>query len=90
MNYEEFLKEEAINGARLKTIASHRSILRNANEFKPLNTEWKKEDVNQFILDLQKEYKTGSVEVYKIVIKKYWKWAGKPEMVLSSLRLLIL
>jgi integrase len=80
-SYDKFLKEEAINGAKPKTIATHRSILKNADKFKSLGNKWDKDDVNDFILRLQEEYKVGSVEIHKGLIKKFWNWDGKPEIV---------
>lgn len=75
-----YLKELKINGKSKNTQIYYESILKEANRYKPLD-KWDKEDVTNFILSLQDKYKKGTIEAKKAVIKKFFGWAGKPEIV---------
>lgn len=58
------------------------SIIRVINAFKPLDEEWTKDDVTNCILKLQQDgYKPNSLDTYKIVIKKFFHWQGKKDIV---------
>ncbi len=63
------------------------NALTEANNYKPLN-EWSKNDASAFILHIQgkksrfnKNYKVGTIEQFKLMVRKYFRWAGKPEIV---------
>lgn len=77
---QNFLNEHKINGKAEKTLEYYRSILKEANEFKLLS-DWSKDDVNGFVLHLQSKNKKSSVEVKKGIIKNFFTWMGKPEIV---------
>lgn len=78
---DEFLKELDINGKKKKTQNLYRSILKAANEYKPLH-EWNKNDVNNYILFLKKEkYNTSTIEMNKIILKKFFKWCKKGKII---------
>lgn len=76
----EYLTELKINGKSKNTISTLESVLKEANDFKPL-TKWSKDDTNTFILSLQEKNKKSSVELKKAVLKKYFTWAGKEQIV---------
>ncbi|VVB95112.1 Tyrosine recombinase XerA [uncultured archaeon] len=78
--YEEFLKHQKLNGASANTIKNYTSILKAANEYKPLE-QWTKEDVTNYILSLEKDYSKATIELRKTVFKTLFKWYGKPEIV---------
>jgi len=78
--YAEYLKEYKINGKGQNTLIYYESILKEANRYKPF-AEWDKGTVTDFILSLQDKYKKGTIEAKKAVIKKFFQWAGKPEIV---------
>jgi integrase len=50
------------------------------SEFKPLD-EWANGDAIKYILKLQKTSKPSTVEAAKIIMKVYFKWLQKPEVV---------
>ncbi|VVB85444.1 Tyrosine recombinase XerA [uncultured archaeon] len=50
------------------------------NEFKPLD-EWANGDAIKYILKLQKTSKPSTVEAAKIIMKVYFKWLQKPDVV---------
>ncbi|NJD52980.1 MAG: site-specific integrase [Candidatus Methanoperedens sp.] len=75
-----FLQEEEVNYIKPNTIQTHRSILNRAEKYKSLS-EWDKNIFNQYIIDLQKRSKRGTVEITKSILRKYFVWLGKSEMV---------
>lgn len=82
---QKFLDEEKINGTKPNTIRTYISFLRKADEFKAeeggLSEAWTRDDINAFIRSLQDEkYAATSIEVAKGIMKKFWRWAGKPEI----------
>ena len=80
MTFEEFLKDEEVNSIKASTIAARRSLLKRANKYKSFS-EWDKEVFNQYILSIQKTCKIGTVEMTKSTLRKFFNWAGKPEIV---------
>lgn len=78
--YLEYLNELKINGKSPNTISYQESILKEAENFNPLKI-WTKEDVNRYFLHLQQKNKKSSVEVKKAVLKKFFTWVGKEEIV---------
>jgi len=76
----QYFKEEQINGIANSTLKNLKCFFGKANEFKPLDS-WNKNDVNDYIINLQKDYKKGTVELSKRRLKKFFKWAGKSDIV---------
>jgi integrase/recombinase XerD len=68
------------NGLKESTITTYRLNLEPMNGFKPLE-KWKKDDAVKYILKLQETSKPSTVENAKIIMKLYFKWLGKPEIV---------
>jgi integrase/recombinase XerD len=84
---QDFLNELKINGRGKQSIYLYNHALTEANNYKPLN-EWNKNDASSFILYLQekksrfnKNYKVGTIEQFKLMVRKYFRWVGKPEIV---------
>lgn len=77
---EKYLKEQKANGLKPNTLQQNQIYLSKANDWKPIN-QWTKDDATAYILKLGEEYKRSSIEIQKAMIKKYFKWLGKPEVV---------
>lgn len=76
-----YLTELQINKCSVNTLKNIEYFWKERQKnCKPLN-EWAKEDVNNCVLSLMKDYKPSTVETYKKYIKQYFNWAGKPEIV---------
>jgi integrase len=78
MPIEDFLNELKINGVKESTLKYYGYMLHNADEYKPIDT-WKKDDVNKFILSLKN--KPSTIEIKKILLKEYFEWLGKSNIV---------
>lgn len=78
---EKYLQDQQVNGLNPHTLKTEGSCLKRANAYKNLSEAWKKEDVNGFILWMQKEYSKATVETYKIIIRKFFKWSGQPDII---------
>ena len=77
----EFLDDLKINGRSKNTLSLYKSILTAANEHKALS-DWGKDDVNKFLLALQQEGKSkATIEINKLMLRKFFTWAGRPEIV---------
>lgn len=80
---QDFLNELKTNGTKENTIKSYLSILTVANNFKNL-PDWSKNDITKYILHLQtkkKPNKPSSIEIRKAILKKFFTWAGKKDIV---------
>jgi integrase/recombinase XerD len=77
---QDYLNELKINGKSKNTLTYQESILKETNAFKEL-PGWTKDDVNRFILALQGKNKKSSVEVKKAILKRFFTWAGKRDIV---------
>lgn len=77
---QKFLDELNVNGTRESTIAYYRSILNQANKFKKL-PDWSKDDVNNYFLFLKNKDKESSIQIRKAILKRFFVWAGKGEIV---------
>lgn len=77
---DEFLKDLKINGTAEKTLTDYSRFLKNINKVKSLE-KWDKNDVNRYIMDRQNESLTGTVEISKVKLKRFFAWAGKSELV---------
>jgi len=77
---DQFLKELKINGTAEKTITDYIKFLKNINRLKSLE-KWDKTDVNRYIMEKHNECLIGTVEIYKVRIKRFFTWAGKSEIV---------
>jgi site-specific recombinase XerD len=86
LSIQKFLDEEKVNGTKPNTIRTYVSFLNKADNFKAeeggLSEAWTRDDINAFIRSLQDEgYAATSIEVCKGITKKFWRWAGKPEII---------
>ena len=79
--YQEFLKHQKLNGASTNTIKNYNSLLKAANEYKPLE-QWEMDDVTNYILSLEKEgYAKATIEMRKTVLKTLFKWCEKSHII---------
>ncbi len=78
---EAYINSLKVDGKSESTQEYSKYILININKFKSLERKWTKDDVDKYILNLQKTNKTSTVELKKTVIKKYFQWRGQPEIV---------
>lgn len=78
--FDSYLEDLRVNGASKSTLQHYRSILTNANAFKGL-PDWNKDDVNKYFLSLENKNKKSSIEVKKIVLKKFLNSQGKKDAV---------
>jgi len=77
---DQFLQELKINGTAEKTIKDYSIFLKNINRLKSLE-KWDKTDVNRYIMEKNNECLIGTVEIYRVKIKRFFIWAGKSEIV---------
>ncbi len=77
---EKFLKELKTNGTAEKTLTDYSRFLKNIDRLKSLE-KWDRTDVNRYIMDKHSECLTGTVQIYKIRLKRFFTWAGKSELV---------
>ncbi len=80
MNMQTYLNELKVNGIRDTTIEYYTSVLKDAAAFKPL-PDWNRDDVNAYFLSLNGKNKQSSIELKKLVIKKFLTWAGRKDAV---------
>ena len=73
---ESFLNQLKIDGLSENTLITYRSELRQANNFKPLDS-LTKQDVTTYITFIQDKLKPASFEHRKLTLKKFFKWQGK-------------
>jgi len=79
-NIDKFLHDLKISGTAEKTLKDYSRFLKNIDKVKSLE-KWDKTDVNRYIMDKQNECLTGTVEISKIKLKRFFAWAGKSELV---------
>ena len=77
---DQFLQELKINGTAEKTITDYSIFLKSINRRKSLE-KWDKTDVHRYILEKHNECLIGTVDIYKVKIKRFFTWAGKSEIV---------
>lgn len=77
---EQFLQELKINGTTEKTITDYSKFLKNINRRKSLE-KWDKTDIHRYIMEKHNECLIGTVDTYKVKIKRFFTWAGKSEIV---------
>ncbi len=77
---EDYFKTQLVNGISKHTLRSERSCISIANSFKLLET-WDKDDVNSYIIKMQDKYSKSTVEGYKIILRKYFRYIGKDDIV---------
>jgi integrase/recombinase XerD len=80
MAIKEYFDELRINNIKESTIKYYGYILNAANEYKDIDT-WNKEDVNKFLLSLSGKNKKSTIEIKKMLLKEYFIWLGKQEIV---------
>ncbi len=77
---DKFLQELKINGTAEKTLTDYSRFLKNINKVKSLE-KWERTDVNSYIMEKHNECLTGTVEISKVRLKRFFTWAGKSELV---------
>jgi integrase/recombinase XerD len=91
---EKYFEDAIINGMKEYTVTYQKSILEQANNFKPLKT-WNKDDVNQYLIWSAKEHeividgkkkifkanRKSTIEIKKTILKTFFKWAKKEDIV---------
>lgn len=83
MKLDNFFRYEKVNGKSDSTIKNHKSLLVNANIWKPLDT-WIKDDVDHYLVrnkDNGEPYGRSKVEWDKQTFKTFFAWLEKPELV---------
>lgn len=80
MPFSSYLEDLKVNGATRSTLQYYEAILKDANGFKQL-PDWNKDDVNNYFLSLENKNKKSSIEVKKIVLKKFLNSCGKNDAV---------
>jgi integrase/recombinase XerD len=78
---EEFLNELRVNNLAEGTIRYYSAILKDVNKFKNLEKPWIKEDVDKYVLSLKGKNKENSIETKKTIIKKYFQWCSREDIV---------
>jgi len=77
---DKFLHELKITGTAEKTITDYSKFLKNINRRKSLE-KWDKTDIHRYIMEKHNECLIGTVDIYKVKIKRFFTWAGKSEIV---------
>lgn len=77
---EKYFNEMIINGMKPYTVTYQTSILKNCNDFKPLD-QWSKDTVNAYLTYAAKTNKRSTIEVKKTILKKFFTWSGKSDIV---------
>jgi hypothetical protein len=77
---DQFLYELKIDGTLEKTIKDYSKFLKDINRLKSLE-KWDKTDVNRYIMEKDNECLIEKVKIYRVKIKRFFTWAGKPEIV---------
>ncbi len=77
---EKFLHELKTNNTPEKTLTDYSKFLKKINRLKSLE-KWDRADVNKYIMDKHSECLTGTVQIYKVRLKRFFTWAGKSELV---------
>ena len=77
---DKFLQELKINGTGEKTLTDYSRFLKNINKIKSLE-KWDKTDVNSYIMKKQSECLIETVEICKVMLKRFFTWGGKSEIV---------
>ncbi len=79
-NIDKFIHDLKISGMAEKNLKDYSRFLKNINKVKSLE-KWDKTDVNRYIMDLRNECLTGTVEISKVKLKRFFTWVGKSELV---------
>ena len=81
MLYQDYLTNLKVNGKSKNTIRQYTFLLKNLNDWKPLE-EWNKSTINEYILKLDKEeYSKATIETRKTILKALFTWAKRPDVV---------
>ncbi|MFZ3170333.1 MAG: tyrosine-type recombinase/integrase [Candidatus Methanoperedens sp.] len=75
-----FFEWQKSNGLKDSTITNYRMYLTPMNLFKSID-DWTNDDAIKYILQLQKTSKPSTVEAAKIIMKVYFKWLQKMEVI---------
>jgi integrase/recombinase XerD len=78
---DDYINEMYVNGKSKSYIETIKYNLNGVERWKSPLKEWTKEDVNAYILNLIKNNKAGTVELKKAIIKSFFEWAGKEEII---------
>ena len=77
---EKYKEELSINGRAENSIETIGYVLNDAKKFKNLKL-WNKQDVNKYILSLKERNKPATVELKKVLIRSFFEWSGKGDIV---------
>lgn len=77
---EKYKEELSINGRAENSIETIGYVLNDAKKFKNLKL-WDKQDVNKYILSLKERNKPATVELKKVLIRSFFEWSGKGDIV---------
>ena len=77
---DKFLQDLKVNGTAEKTMMDYSKFLKNINRQKSLE-KWDKTDIHRYIMEKHNECLIGTVDIYKVKIKRFFTWAGKSEIV---------
>lgn len=81
MLYQKYLTNLKVNGKSENTIRQYSFLLKNLNDWRPLE-EWDKDTMNEYILKLKNEgYKQATIETRKTILKALFTWAKKPDVI---------
>ncbi len=81
MLYEDYLTNLKVNGKSENTIHQYTFLFKVLDNWKPLES-WNKATMNEYIMILQREgYAKTTIETRKTILKAFFKWAKKPEII---------
>ncbi len=78
---EAFINALRVNSIAEKTIQYYTYILIDIDRFKILDKTWTKADVDKYVLSLKEKNKPSSVEIKKMILKKFFQWSGKEDII---------
>jgi len=81
MLYQDYLTNIKVNGKSKNTIRQYSFLLKNLNDWKPLES-WDKDTMTEYIIKLQAEgYSKATIETRKTILKAVFKWAKKLDVI---------
>lgn len=76
---QKFKESITANGLAASTIISYMNHLKNADNFKPLES-WNSEILTAYQIEIQKKFKPSTQQSIKIVLKVFFKWSGRNDL----------
>lgn len=88
MTLDKFLQEQTLQHKRPNTLKNHKIVLEYLDDFKPLD-DCTSDDLKTYVEKYKKDFEVkhgrkpeaGNINAMYSTFKKYYKWAGKPEVV---------